>query len=202
MEEKDRLKEIREALALSQKEMADRFNKTQTAWSSYERGFHKIPADVYLKLKEEGFNIDWLKSGAGEMKIDVQNSKGKNQIPFFELNNMELNTDLNDSPQKILDISFLEKYNAFRMHGQSMEPKIYSGDIVFVEFLKSANTILNGESYLIFSNEIKTIRNVFFDKENKTLILKASNPAYEGDTSISVESIAKIGLVRAVFRNF
>ena len=32
MEEKDRLKEIREALALSQKEMADQFNKTQTAW--------------------------------------------------------------------------------------------------------------------------------------------------------------------------
>lgn len=43
--------------------------KTQSLWSYYEKGIKPIQSDVYIKLQEMGFNIEWLKNGIGSMYL-------------------------------------------------------------------------------------------------------------------------------------
>ena len=55
--EYERLKKIRQCLDLNQKAMADKLGKVQATWSAYEVGKLPIPADVYMELEKQGFNI-------------------------------------------------------------------------------------------------------------------------------------------------
>ncbi len=54
----NRLKKVRQYLDLSQRDMADKLGKVSATWSAYEVGKLPIPADVYMELEKQGFNID------------------------------------------------------------------------------------------------------------------------------------------------
>jgi len=45
-----RIRDLREDLDLSQKDIADVLNVTQTTYSKYERGVHEIPIELLIKL--------------------------------------------------------------------------------------------------------------------------------------------------------
>lgn len=66
----ERIKAVREALGLSQREFAERIHSKQVSVSSYERGA-RVPLDpIILSICRE-FNVNehWLRTGEGSMFI-------------------------------------------------------------------------------------------------------------------------------------
>lgn len=187
-QEKDRLRQIREALGLNQSEMAKKIGKTQKAWSTYETGENKISPAVYLKLGDLGFNIDWLKDGSGEMYIDKKAKSSDDKvamIPFipsgasagygriFEAyDNFELIPVLKSliAPYKP------EQVFAIAAVGDSMiGSKIFDGDIVFFSpERKEGNGI-----FVITVDNKAFVKRLEFDPLGKWVKLISDNPLYE-----------------------
>lgn len=63
----DRVKNIKEALGKTQKEMAGLVGVGLRTWQQYEEGVHDPSWKVVIKLSELGFNTDWLATGEGKM---------------------------------------------------------------------------------------------------------------------------------------
>lgn len=187
-QEKDRLRQIREALGLNQSEMAKKIGKTQKAWSTYETGENKISPAVYLKLGDLGFNIDWLKEGSGEMYIDKKAESSDDKVamvPFipsgasagygriFETyDNFELIPVLKSliAPYKP------EHVFAIAAVGDSMiGSKIFDGDIVFFSpERKEGNGI-----FVITVDNKAFVKRLEFDPLGKWVKLISDNPIYE-----------------------
>lgn len=187
-QEKDRLRQIREALGLNQSEMAKKIGKTQKAWSTYETGENKISPAVYLKLGDLGFNVDWLKDGLGEMYIDKKAKSSDDKvamIPFipsgasagygriFETyDNFELIPVLKSliAPYKP------EHVFAIAAVGDSMiGSKIFDGDIVFFSpERKEGNGI-----FVITVDNKAFVKRLEFDPLGKWVKLISDNPIYE-----------------------
>lgn len=187
-QEKDRLRQIREALGLNQAEMAKKIGKTQKAWSTYETGENKISPAVYLKLGDLGFNIEWLREGLGKMYIDKKAESSDDKvamIPFipsgvsagygriFETyDNFELIPVLKSliAPYKP------EQVFAIAAVGDSMiGSKIFDGDIVFFSpERKEGNGI-----FVITVDNKAFVKRLEFDPLGKWVKLISDNPLYE-----------------------
>lgn len=92
---------------------------------------------------------------------------------------------------------------ALPVYGESMEPGIRSGDIVFVRELHNRTTLQWGEIYLVVTDEtcdnMRTIKRVYPHPDGQHYILRADNPMYKGDTIIPVASVLKIFIVKGHF---
>ena len=92
---------------------------------------------------------------------------------------------------------------ALPVYGESMEPGIRSGDIVFVRELHNRTTLQWGEIYLVVTDEtcdnMRTIKRVYPHPDGQHYILRADNPMYKGDTVIPVASVLKIFIVKGHF---
>lgn len=69
-EEKDRIKELRKALKLSQEEFGDAIGLTKSSISNVEKGVRNV-TEQHIKLITSAFNVNehWLRSGEGEMFV-------------------------------------------------------------------------------------------------------------------------------------
>ena len=92
---------------------------------------------------------------------------------------------------------------ALPVYGESMEPGIRSGDIVFVRELHNRMTLQWGEIYLVVTDEtcdnMRTIKRVYPHPDGQHYILRADNPTYRGDTVIPIASVLKIFIVKGHF---
>jgi transcriptional regulator with XRE-family HTH domain len=66
----DRLKIVRDALGLSQKDMAKKINVSLTALQGYEADRSVPGGNVIERLVRLGFNANWILTGEGEMRRD------------------------------------------------------------------------------------------------------------------------------------
>ena len=78
---KDRFKELREALSLTQQKFADRLDISRNFVAQIEMG-NKIPSERTVKdiCREFKVNYEWLTEGTGEMFIQ---NKRKSEIADF-----------------------------------------------------------------------------------------------------------------------
>ena len=69
---KDRLKQLRKELGLTQQEFSDQIGIKRNTFSQYENGRNE-PIDAVIKLICGKFNVneDWLRTGDGEMFVQV-----------------------------------------------------------------------------------------------------------------------------------
>lgn len=68
---------------------------------------------------------------------------------------------------------------ACRVRGDSMEPHYHDGDIIVVDVQDSIDIrVLNGQEALIYQEDSKYLKRVFFEEGTGNLILKSYNPAY------------------------
>lgn len=63
----ERLKQVRENLGYTQKEMAKAINTNPQTWQVYESGKSVPGGNVLEALARMGFNVNWLLTGEGEM---------------------------------------------------------------------------------------------------------------------------------------
>jgi|GEM_PF-284220 transcriptional regulator with XRE-family HTH domain len=84
---KERLKELRKALGLKQYEFAKKLNIKRTTYTNYETG-HNNPTDAVIGLICRTFNVNekWLRTGEGEMFIDIS----RDQQIFDFMNKLEV----------------------------------------------------------------------------------------------------------------
>jgi transcriptional regulator with XRE-family HTH domain len=70
MELSARLKQARESIAKSQKQMAKLAGASYRVWQSYEAGKVIPGGKIFEALSEHGFNANWLLTGKGSMRIE------------------------------------------------------------------------------------------------------------------------------------
>lgn len=86
-----------------------------------------------------------------------------------------------------------------RANGDSMEPKIFDGNMVVIREIKSWQDIFYGQMYLILLDEyrmIKYIRRYEPDEENY-IILRSENPKYD-DIKLRKDKIRKLFIVENI----
>ncbi len=68
----ERLKALRKALGLTQQELAEKIGIKRNTFAQYENG-RNVPIDAVIKLICDTFRVneDWLRTGAGEMFVEV-----------------------------------------------------------------------------------------------------------------------------------
>ena len=72
----DRIKEVRTVLGISQQEFADRIGIKRGAVANYEVGRNKpIDAIIGLICREFGVSEHWLRTGDGEMFVQISRDK-------------------------------------------------------------------------------------------------------------------------------
>jgi len=72
---KDRLKQVREILGKSQRDMASLINMSYKGWQQYESGDSIPGGKVLQSLANLGFSVNWILTGEGEMRTaDIKNT--------------------------------------------------------------------------------------------------------------------------------
>mgnify|MGYP000883465097 CR=1 FL=1 len=109
--------------------------------------------------------------------------------------------DYNEVPTFRIDYRHFNDCDAYLpVVGDSMLPKFVSGDIIAVKQMKSLETLLWGETYLVITNQnansLRTIKDVHYHPDQSKIILRASNPAFAGDTIINKCDIVSIYIVK------
>ncbi len=129
------------------------------------------------------------------------------RIPFFDMDvTAGIVEAYSDTEAPAYTINFAPVNDctaALPVYGESMEPGIRSGDIVFVRELHNRATLQWGEIYLVVTDEtcdnMRTIKRVYPHPDGAHYILRADNPTYKGDTIIPVASVLKIFIVKGHF---
>ena len=71
----ERLKKLRKALDLTQQEFADRIGVKRNSFANYETGRNTpIDAIIISICKEFNVNVNWLRTGEGDMFIELSYS--------------------------------------------------------------------------------------------------------------------------------
>nr|DAW46557.1 MAG TPA: Repressor protein CI [Caudoviricetes sp.] len=154
----------------------------------------KEEKENFLLVAELG-RTDFLKE---EIKKYINNKKPSNnvsdeiftsfiQIPIYGM--ASAGNGLIEMDENIEEIEYISIPNinknvkkrdfACRVRGDSMEPHYHDGDIIVVDVQDSIDIrILNGQEALIYQEDSKYLKRVFFEEGTGNLVLKSYNPAY------------------------
>jgi len=217
----ERIKRLRQALGLTQKEFASRIGITYEMLGLYERGKYDPPEKV-LKLISSTFGVsyEWLKTGQGEMrekreKALLEELEAKTREVLEKLVRIpvvgragagfpESPADLDVVGWVLVSKETFQKGGKFsvQVHGDSMEPTLHDGDfVVFKTYV--------GDGLDIPSGKVVVVRNHYGElivkrltKVNGSIVLTSDNPKYpplqpSADLQIvgvAVEAIKRIEL--------
>ncbi len=182
---KIKLKELRENKGMSQAEFAADFGVTQSAVGNWESGSRKPNIDKIRKIAAY-FNVPI------SVLIDDEGNRSKNEsvhsagvripvygnvaagIPIEAIDNFD-STNPDDWEEIDQHTAANGEYFALRIKGESMEPKISSGDIVIV---RKQEDVENGDIAIVCVNSDEaTCKKI--KKTPEGIMLISLNPAYE-----------------------
>lgn len=121
-------------------------------------------------------NLEWLRSGQGDMFTDspiIDHTKG---IPFYDADFIKAeNLDLimHNEPKDYISIPMLNRNDTFVMtaSGSSMYPSISNGDMIVMQAMPDVENIIFGEIYAIITkNGMRTIRRI--TRSDKPLMIR------------------------------
>ena len=100
-----RLKELRKARGLSQKNFAESLGVVPRTYQRYESGERTIPSDVLQRLSEIGVSVHWLLTGNGKMNAPLQEEMARLEalVNYWEANYMLLEANINKARVVIKD---------------------------------------------------------------------------------------------------
>ncbi len=96
----NRLKQLRKAIGLSQKEMANRLNIAVSTYQHYERGERTAPISLIPALTAIGVSSEWLLNGTGEI-FQQQNNPHVNDTNIVEMKHIELVKKFKDQQRAV-----------------------------------------------------------------------------------------------------
>lgn len=186
--------------------------------SDLRSGKSKNPSsDFVLKLIEIfNLNPNWLLTGEGEMfRADTPSTEDANEslstevaspgdgIPFYDIDVMaHISEALDMADERAAGVmvvpGFRDCFACFPVYGDSMEPKISSGDIIAVSQPVPMDRILWGEIYLVVTDCWRVVKTVHPGVTEEYIVLRSINPEYTGDTPVRRDDVYALYLVRGV----
>jgi phage repressor protein C with HTH and peptisase S24 domain len=184
-------------------------NKTRSA--TYDR----ITA-IYPQL-----NIEWLRTGSGNMLLEfLPKTENRHKTYFTVEDASQLQVDVSNltpvydidatcgrlfrswDTEKIVGYVSLDSIHAdskiISAYGDSMEPRIHSGDrIVVREIFNFADVLYYGLVYLIITEEFRMLKIIHRASTPGSIILHSCNAIYE-DFPLQVEKIQRLFLVENI----
>ncbi len=198
----ERIKKIRLKKNLTQKQMADQLEISQSVYSSYENRGSMPPLNILEKLTDL-YNIDihWLITGEGEM----ENKGPGTTFPLVDYVLMDRNgiKDFRDTKEQIrISPKSFNKYPpeeiyAFTVYGDSMEVNgigFKDGDVAFF-YVQDHWT---SDGYYIISWEGVLILKRLHKKEGKFKVI-SENPKYESfEVPSKIDNKSKFAIIGRV----
>lgn len=176
-----RLKELRSAHSLVQKDISRIFNVSMGAVGNWESG-KRIPDTDTLKRIADYFNVslDYLLGQTDNPTAftDIPNVRQikKRQIPV--LGEIACGEPIFADEQRDVYVTVPDDLFcdfALIAKGDSMLPRIHDGDLVFI---REMPVVPNGRIAAVLIEDEATLKRVFFDAEKQQLTLIADNTAY------------------------
>jgi len=196
------LKVFREELGVSREDLANMLDISINTLNTWEYRTNKIPNKNIKKIKDL-INLHTKKETY---------EKNKKNVPYYDLDvTSHITTSFSDVPEKP---TFYVDYQPFNdcsayvnNYGDSMYPKYKNGEKLAVKQILNLDVLMYGETYLIITNananDLKTVKEVHFHKDQSKLILRAANPDYQGDTIIDKADILSMFAVKGkISQNF
>lgn len=178
-----KLIELRKEKKLTQSDLAVVLGISRQAYSNYEAGKRQPDNETMLKLAEYfNVSVDYL-LGRDDKPVSVPPRKGIRVpvygevaagLPIEAIENFD-SENPDDWEEISEDMARSGDFFALRIHGDSMEPKISSGDIVIVRIQPDVE---NGETAIVKVNgDTATCKKI--KKTPQGLMLISTNPDYE-----------------------
>ena len=170
------MKTRRKELCLSAETIAERIHVSPTTIYRYEKGdIEKVPSDVLIEIAAAlhttpAYLMGWEEEETvpSAVKIPVL-GKVAAGIPISAVENI---IDYEEIPSSLAASG---EFVALQIKGQSMEPRIYEGDIVIVRVQPTAET--GDLAVVIVNGDEATVKKVKFLPEG--ILLQPFNPAYQ-----------------------
>ncbi|MBR5312203.1 MAG: helix-turn-helix domain-containing protein [Clostridia bacterium] len=178
-----RLKELRQKQGISQKDFAALIGIPANTYNQWENGKRQPDTETMLKLAEYfNVSVDYL-LGRDDKTVSAPRRKGIRipvygevaaGLPIETIENFD-SENPDDWEEISEDMARGGDFFALRIHGDSMEPKISSGDIVIVRLQPDVE---NGETAIVKVNgDTATCKKI--KKTPQGLMLISTNPDYE-----------------------
>ncbi len=193
----ERLKNIRENLGYSRKQMAEILNCHIRSWDGYENGMSIPGGEVLSNLAKLGIDTNWVLTGqknVTENTINIYNVEFSAGCGTF-INNENIASNL------ILPDTFFTTYNLNKsdtagvyIKGDSMQPKFNDNDIAIIDL--SVKAFENDGTYAFVYDG-----NCFVKKlqlAGNTLKVISLNPEYAAWNIEQEELLRIVGIVKAV----
>lgn len=172
-----RIKEIRKSKKITAKELADYVKVAESTMSLYENGKREPDFDTLLKIAHYlQTSIDYLLGNTESANTKKQGIK----IPVLgyvaagiPISAIEDIIDYEEIPEQMLRDG--SEYFALQIKGQSMEPRIYNGDVVIV---RKQPDVDSGQIAIVCVNgDEATCKKIV--KQAGDILLQPLNPAYQ-----------------------
>ena len=181
----ERLKEIRVRSGKTQNEIAKALNIDRTTYNKYENGASNPTPDTLARIADFfHVSVDYFLGRTDDPApaaafSDIPNVRQvtKRKIPV--LGEIACGKPIFADEQRDVYVSVTEELvcdYALIAKGDSMLPRIRDGDLVFI---REMPVVPNGKIAAVLIDDEATLKRVFFDAENRKLMLIPDNPAYE-----------------------
>ena len=197
------IKEIRKKLKLTQGKLAKILDVNIRTVQKWESGETKISGVSLLKLQSE------LKGINEDENLTYEKEK---KVPYYDIDVTSTITtsfsDVVEKPTFYVDYQPFNDCSAYvNNYGDSMYPKYKNGEKLAVKQILNLDVLMYGETYLVITNananDLKTVKEVHYHKDQSKLILRAANPDYQGDTIIDKADILSMFAVKGkISQNF
>ncbi|EMD1178589.1 LexA family transcriptional regulator [Vibrio harveyi] len=197
----DRIKKLREeSLRISKKELSVRLGVSQSAVNQWENGVNYPSQKRLIALSRVlSTTYEWLVNGT----TSTSNDGSEHEVPFYEDVNCSAGSEFINAGEEsilvschfipLLDERSLNKVIAIRVHGDSMEPAISDGGIVFIDTFDKR--IIDGKVYAYKQDGILRVKRLEYSVNG--LIIRSFNDKYldEKITQKEFDSFCIIGRV-------
>lgn len=185
----ERLKNERNKIGLSQKELADKLGMNARTYASYERGERDISTSVLLTICQT-LNISsdaLLGNDAAEENNELEDLMQKyNNIKPVKLKRFPMLGEIacgkpvfadEDREHYVMADMDISADFCLTAKGDSMiNARIYEGDIVFI---KEMPIVDNGDIAAVIIDDEATLKRVYYYPDDSMLQLVAENPKYK-----------------------
>lgn len=174
------MKTRRKELCLSAETIAERIHVSPTTIYRYEKGdIEKVPSDVLIEIAAALHTTPAYLMGWEEDESTATSSPNAVKIPVLgrvaaglPITAVENIIDYEEIPSSLAANG---EFVALQIKGQSMEPRIYEGDIVIVRVQPTAET--GDLAVVIVNGDEATVKKIKFLPEG--ILLQPFNPAYQ-----------------------
>lgn len=176
----ERMKTRRKELCLSAETIAERIHVSPTTIYRYEKGdIEKVPSDVLIEIAAALHTTPAYLMGWEEDESTASSSPNAVKIPVLgrvaaglPITAVENILDYEEIPHSLAATG---EFVALQIKGQSMEPRIYEGDIVIVRVQPTAET--GDLAVVIVNGDEATVKKIKILPEG--ILLQPFNPAYQ-----------------------